>query len=216
MNKSSAILSLQNAVRALPETKAELHMEQLLPTAIAALPDFLDTAEPIALFVGYEQPYVMCLSYAINGGKFSNGRPKKLHVACHYFFGENYDDIYLPNTNIQNPYYGKEAHQGNNLFHPHGWATAFHILQGRYYQNVGLAAQSGLEHPPERTHHILQDSDNPETNHYAFNNSLLWHEVLPADNKPVSTIMVSYTPTDWDQTRPVIENMNDNRRLYPH
>ena len=175
-------------------------MESLLDPALAALPELLkDKAAWQSLYIDYEPPFLMRLYLPVIGGE------RTVYLSLHYFFGA------ADRLPIANPYEKKPeligAESANN-YHPHPWASAFHLFQGSYQQDIGLAAERGYSadpasplrpQPGERKE---QQAGDPQKNRYAFKNPLIWHRVLPNDGRPVTTLMLTYIPEGWDQTGP--------------
>lgn len=208
---SKLIYDLEEAVAALPATKEKLDMRMVLEPALLALPDLLDRRSDKSLHITYEQPYLNRITYIIS----KNNRTARL--SNHHFFAADNEQEFVENTtNIINPYYGEPLIQGTNLYHPHPWAAGFKLLDGSYDQKIAYATQLGLDNPPQDYKIVHQDARDPETNSYVFNDPLIWHEVMPRNNKSVDTVMVTYKPVDWGQTGPTPPDDKKLRLLYDH
>jgi hypothetical protein len=197
---------LKKAIAALPRVAGNsLHMEDLLAPALAALPDLLkDPSAWRSLYIDYEPPFLMRLYLPICAGD------RTVYLSLHYFFsapGSGPSD----RAQITNPYAGHPElvnKESANNYHPHPWASAFHLLAGGYHQHVGLAKDLGYSNDPASplrpaTYEVKeQQANDPDKNRYAFNNPLIWHRVLPNAGQPVSTMMITYMPDNWNQCGP--------------
>jgi len=196
---ANPIRALTDQVLALPDSYKDLHMEELMAPTLKALPILLFEDPHKSLYITYETPYLMRIAYMIGNAD------KKIIINGHYFFGENCTDLgFVPDTSIKNPYFNRVVKPGtpDNLFHAHPWAATFKLFSGAYDQKIGIAARLGLDCPPDSFEIVRQDANDPETNTYTFNDPKIWHEVLPINNEPVSTLMISYIPKDWLQKGP--------------
>ncbi len=199
---------LRQAVGTLPEVCGpDLRMEQLIDPALAALPELLqDHTAWSSVYIDYEPPFLMRISLPVEDPK--SGR--KIHIALHYFFGKPDGDAAqaagIPNPYQQNPDLLQQ--QSANNYHPHPWATAFHLFEGSYRQRIGHATAVGYSYDPQSslrpsaTTEQAQDASDPALARYAFNDKLIWHQVLPNNGTPVASLMITYIPQDWDQNGP--------------
>ena len=108
----------------------------------------------------------------------------KIRINLHYFIPSN------RNTSGDIEY-----------FHPHAWASCMKILHGHYRQLIGFAQQRGLENPPDKILHLHHNKNDT----YAMNNPYLWHQVVPPNDEPGLTMMVTFIPDNWDQDSPKSE-----------
>jgi len=135
-----------------------------------------------SLMVDYKPPYLMRLFTQVG----------KVRINLHYFFPVT-DKV----TDEELTTY--EVGYDENLYHPHGWASCMRILGGRYEQWIGFASSRGLAEPPPRTLHVVHNTGDT----YAMNHPWLWHQVIPTNQEPVLTLMVTYIPPNWDQDAPL-------------
>lgn len=199
---------LHHAIASLPDMCGPaLRMENLVDPILDALPVLLQSPEAwSSIYIDYEPPYLMRIALPVVDPNSS----KSVHIALHYFFGS-------PGTGaaeiagLANPYEGNSAlidQESANNYHPHPWAAAFHLFEGSYRQRIGLATEVGYSSDaqsplrPAPHDEWLQDSAKADQARYAFNDKLIWHQVLPNNGTPVASLMVTYIPKDWDQTGP--------------
>jgi hypothetical protein len=192
------IEDFKKAIAALPrELDASLRMEDLLAPALAALPELLkDQSSWRSLYIDYEPPFLMRLYLPVCA------EDRTVYLSLHYFFGAPGGQ-----SPIANPYEGRPElvnKESANNYHPHPWASSFYLFEGSYHQHVGLAKKLGYSSELRPASHEVkeQDGNDPEKNRYAFNNPLIWHRVLPNAGKPVSTMMITYMPDNWNQCGP--------------
>ena len=182
-------------------------MQDLVDPVLAALPDLLRNKENWkSLYIDYEPPYLMRLALPLCG----THEQHRINISLHYFFGKPGSGASDMNG-IPNPYANcpdAVNRESVNNYHPHPWAAAFHLFEGSYNQNVGRATQVGysadLNDPirPSVFATWLQDSQSSQHCRYAFNDKMIWHQVLPNEGQPVTSLMITYIPQDWDQVGP--------------
>ena len=179
--------------------KEGLDMQAVLGEVEKAMPQLLrDGGDWQSYYIDYEKPYLMRMFR-----KVQIDETRAIYVSCHYFFSPAEEG----SKGISNPYNTaamKAEIDGDlknlTLYHPHPWAAGFHILEGKYEQGLGLANALGLAaQPPIAEWRIQSDTINDR---YAFNDPHIWHAVVPQDDKPVTTLMVTYAPADWGQEGP--------------
>jgi hypothetical protein len=199
------LTNLKKVVGKLPATTEGLDMSILIQPTLKALPTLLSQNNIWhSMYINYEPPFLMRLHTPIE----SNGR--RINVCQHYFFGApEKDENALTSYNIRNPYtnhpelVGKEE---DNNYHPHPWAACFYLFNGKYEQDIGYAHELGYtpikSQQPMVSQIWQQNSADPDMNTYAFNDRLLWHRVKPLNDEPVSTLMITYKPEDWQQIGP--------------
>jgi hypothetical protein len=194
-----------------------LDMGLVLDTLRPAIPLLLaERDEWRSVLIDYERPYLMRLFRTI---PLPDGKTLRLNL--HHFFAGQNDPA--ETWGITNPYAIKSTkHEGPqdetnlNLYHPHPWAAAFNIHSGKYKQLVARAPRLGLEHRPSQKDEqwIVQNTGSQ----YAFNDPHIWHMVLPENDEPVSTTMLTYIPQDWGQKSPAspykLRELNENERAF--
>lgn len=186
---------------------ADLRMQDLTDAVLAALRALLyDRDSWKSVYIDYEPPYLMRIALPLCG----TTDDRRIHIALHYFFGRpgtGAADAYgLVNPYVQSP--EDVNRESVNNYHPHPWAAAFHLFEGSYDQRIGRAQTIGYSNDPAsplRPPVIdiwRQDSTLADKARYAFNDKLIWHQVLPNDGAPVTSLMITYIPADWDQIGP--------------
>lgn len=168
---------IEKDLKALAE-KQPLDMTAVMTAAEKFLPELLqDKSAWQSLMIDYQPPHLMRLFRQIGD----------VRVNLHYFL----PTAALPETRMTDAY-------DENLYHPHAWASGMRILEGEYEQWMGFAERRGTDAVPPKTLHLLHTAGDS----YAMNHPWIWHQVIPAENKSVSTLMVTYIPKDWDQDVP--------------
>lgn len=152
-------------------TKVMERAEELVPQLLA------DRNRWQSLMIDYQPPHLMRIFTQCEG----------VRINLHYFMAAKD----LPETRLTSGY-------DENLYHPHGWASAMRILEGSYEQWMGFAAGPGIENVPKKTLHLVHKPGDS----YAMNDPYLWHQVIPRENQPVSTLMVTFMPEGWNQVLP--------------
>lgn len=204
----SRLEELHAAIAALPIRCGDvLRMQDLIDPVIRALPELLaNRGNWSSVYIDYEPPFLMRIALPVT----SPGDGKRIHVALHYFFG-------MPGSGasdaggLENPYAGRPQllqQESANNYHPHPWAAAFHLFEGSYRQRIGRANSVGYSADPASALRPVphdewaQDSKREDAARYAFNDKLIWHQVLPNDGAAVTSLMITYIPEDWDQIGP--------------
>ncbi len=155
-----------------------LDMTAVMEMAEDIVPQLLvDRSRWQSLMIDYQPPHLMRIFTQCEG----------VRINLHYFMAAKD----LPETRLTKGY-------DENLYHPHGWASAMRILEGSYEQWIGFAQGPGIEAAPKKTLHLVHKPGDS----YAMNDPYLWHQVIPRENQPVSTLMVTFMPDDWDQVLP--------------
>lgn len=202
---ADAVETLEQVVAALPSGYKKLDMMDVLIPAVQALPEMLN--EPNAWqskYIDYEEPYLMRLYRQFDQpSDVKEGRTNSVRVNLHYFFAKT-DEDFCPYSGLLNPYAeNKNGATGKaELYHYHNWAAGFFLFEGSYAQKIGHAKDFGLEAKPPATGYREHHAKNRNSRAFAFNDPFIWHQVIPQNNKPVCTMMVSYATEDWKQPAP--------------
>jgi len=139
-----------------------------------------------SLMVNYKPPHLMRLFTQVG----------KVRINLHYFFAASTDVLEECDVTDVTAY---DVGYNENLYHPHGWASCMRILSGRYEQWLGFATGRGIDMVPQKTLHLVHNTGDT----YAMNHPWLWHQVIPTNQEPVLTLMVTYIPPNWDQEAPL-------------
>lgn len=196
-----------DAIAALPPSWKDLDMMTVVKPAIPLLPYFIAQQEEWkSVYINYEQPYLMRLFREFKTPSRHNpSLTNKIRFNFHYFFGKTDEEI-DPYSHLINPYaLSKQeiVEDDLELYHFHPWATGFHLIEGSYDQQIGIATSCGIDARPPVTECRTQQATNELTRSFAFNSPYIWHRVIPRDLQPVATCMVTYVPQDWGQVSPV-------------
>jgi hypothetical protein len=167
-------------------TNVLLECAQLLPTLLT------DPNRWKSLMINYKPPHLMRIYTNIGN----------VRINLHYFIptseASEVDSSKDGNCNAKPEDYNESS---DNYFHPHGWASCMKIMKGHYEQWMGFANQRGLDNPPLKSLHLRHSQGDT----YAMNHPWLWHQVIPPENEPVMTMMVTHIPKNWDQDSPKSE-----------
>jgi hypothetical protein len=154
--------------------RTPLNMTTVLEKVAPLIPSLLlDRDNWRSLYINYQPPHLMRIFCQVG----------PIRINLHYFLPT---DIII--TEKEDP----------NLYHPHAWASCMHILDGRYKQWMGFATRRGLDAIPEKTLYLVHHKNDT----YAMNHPWIWHQVIPFLNETVSTLMITYIPSGWDQDEP--------------
>lgn len=171
-----------------------LNMLPVLQECEKLLPQLLeDRGSWKSIYIDYRPPYLMRIFRDIESTLLG----KQVRVNLHYF---------LPTAAVELKKHeadeGKEAQasreSGENLYHPHGWASCMRIIKGTYDQDIGYADRPGVDVMPPKLCRLTHSSKDS----YAMNDEWLWHQVNPRPGQAVFTLMVTYIPEGWDQEIP--------------
>ncbi len=167
------------------QTETTLNMFEILEEVEAMLPNLLSNrGNWKSLYIDYQPPFLMRIFCDIKSQKLDG---KCVRASLHYF---------LPAESVTPSEASSES--GENLYHPHGWASSMRLIDGTYDQYIGFAEGPGLDAKPSKLCRLTHSTGDS----YAMNHPWLWHQVNPRPNQAVSTLMVTHIPSSWDQEVP--------------
>lgn len=130
------------------------------------------------MYIDYQPPFLMRIFIQVGC----------VRINLHYF---------LPAEDVSAAQALSDAYN-ENLYHPHAWASAMRIVDGRYRQYKGMANRRGLDAVPLKAGpYEYQAGDS-----YVMEDPWAWHQVIPYPNEAVTTVMVTVIPEGWDQDVP--------------
>ncbi|MCB1136925.1 MAG: hypothetical protein KDK78_11705, partial [Chlamydiia bacterium] len=176
------LLIEKDLVRPYEMEGARANMLAVLEEVERRMPQLLMEEEAwSSIFIDYSPPHLYRLFRTVNSETLDGAQ---IRVSLHYFLPASGEDL--------------EGSCEENLYHPHSWAAAMHLLDGDYYQHIGYADRLGADADPRKLCILHQASGS----RYAMNDRMLWHQVIPKADTPVTTLMVTYIPPGWEQKGP--------------
>ncbi|MCB1111685.1 MAG: hypothetical protein KDK72_03380 [Chlamydiia bacterium] len=171
-------------------SKPTLDMFPVLQEVEQRLPELLaDRSRWKSLFIDYQPPYLYRIFCDLESEALEG---KKVRACLHYFLPAKETELKADDVEKSS------GDSGENLYHPHAWASCMRILEGSYDQDLGYADRCGINAEPPK---LCQTTHGPGDS-YQMNHPWLWHQVNPRPNLPVSTLMVTHIPEGWDQEKP--------------
>lgn len=174
--------------------KVSLNMFNVMREVELLIPPLLkERVKWKSLYIDYRPPHLMRIFTDVISKELGD---KPVRISLHYFLPVQ--EVELKAHENSDKEFEASLTSGENLYHPHGWASCMRIIEGLYDQSIGFADRPGVDVMPRKMcslTHSAQDS-------YAMNHPWLWHQVNPRPNLPVSTLMVTYIPKQWDQEVP--------------